>query len=205
MTDHYISGMTGVVLAGGQSRRMGGEKAFLPWRGRPLISYPLQLLSGLFREVLIVSRDPAAFAGLGVPVHGDRFAERAALVGLHAGLHAASEPLAFVAACDMPCIREATARLIAGALTGGAWAAVPTTRAGTEPLLAVYDKRCLPVMERLIGAGDLRISSLFREVPVTFIPAVRLEESDPDLRSFLNLNTPEELMRAAAETGGGDG
>ncbi len=193
--------LAGAVIAGGLSRRMGADKGLIPWRGKPLVTYPLGLLSGLFEEVIIITRNTEAYRRFGYPVHADLFEYRAAMVGLYSGLSAVSKPMALMTACDMPLISEAMVRFLAAEAAKGAWAVVPATPAGPEPLLAVYDKRCLPAMEKLIRAGDLRIASLLSSVPSRLVSAEETGRIDPHYLSFVNLNTPEELARAETLTG----
>lgn len=197
MEDRIYSGIAGVVLAGGMSRRMGFDKALVPWRGKPLVSYPLELLSGFFREVVIIARNSGDYSGLGFPVHGDLIQARGSLVGLYSGLNAVEAPLALFTACDMPLVTAPLVELIISSFEDGVLAVVPESEFGPEPLLALYSKKCLPLMERLITSGDLKISRLFDSVPVKFIPVEKVREADPHLSSFINVNSAEELEKLA--------
>jgi molybdopterin-guanine dinucleotide biosynthesis protein A len=199
MRDRILADMAGIIVAGGLSRRMGRNKALIPWRGKPLIAWPLELFAGLFGEVLVVARDTRPYAHFGYRVVTDAFPEQGALVGLYSGLAAAASSAALFAACDMPCIEPALASLLAGELAGGAWAVVPESPAGIEPLLAVYSRRCLPAMEELIRAGDLRVRRLYESVPTVFVSPERVATVDPRFRSFVNLNTPAELEESTPD------
>jgi len=193
MAFNKYSSIAGVVLAGGLSQRMGRDKALIPFKGRPLISYPLDLLNRYFQEVVVIANDDTNYAHLGFPVFGDRFEIRGALVGIHAGLSAVKKPTAFIAACDMPFISPALIELLVSAMTPVTQAVVPVSPKGREPLLAVYSRDCLEVMTSLIASGEFRIASLLKEVPTLFISPERVLEADPLLRSFVNLNSPEDL------------
>jgi molybdopterin-guanine dinucleotide biosynthesis protein A len=193
MVHNKYSSMAGVVLAGGLSQRMGRDKALIPFKGRPLISYPLDLLDRYFQEVIIIAKEEESYAHLGFPVFRDRFEIRGALVGFHAALSAVDKPAAFVAACDMPFISPVLLELLVSALVPGTLAVVPVSPKGREPLLAVYSRDCLEILNSLIAAGDLRIASLLKEVATIFVPPEKVLEVDPSLRSFINLNSPEDF------------
>ena len=147
--------VSGVVLAGGASRRMGRNKAFLELDGRPLLAVVIERLAEVCAEVLVVAGDVDLYAGFGVPVVGDRFPGVGALGGLHAGLDVASFELALVVGCDMPFLDPALLRAFA------AWAEgydVALLRQGeqVEPLHAAYRRTCLPAIEQAIRSGRRR-------------------------------------------------
>lgn len=187
--------MTGAVLAGGQSTRMGTNKALLPFGGGRIIELLLQTLRPLFPELAIVANDASAYRDLGVPVWPDRIPGRGALGGIHAAVANSRFPQTFCIACDMPC---ATGGVIAylQRLAPDYDAVVPRTAAGYEPLHAVYGKTCLPTMESLLGAGRLRIDELFPLVRARMVEEHELRPIDPLLRSFINLNTRDDLEAA---------
>lgn len=183
--------LTGLVLAGGASQRMGRDKAFLKLDGQPLIQIVLGRMLEVCSEVLIVSGDVAPYTGLGVPVVRDRFPDVGVLGGLHAGLHAASHDLSLAVGCDMPFLNPDLLRAFA------AWAAgvdVALLRRGedVEPLHAAYRRTCLPAMEAAIRAGDRRIISFFPRVRVRYVTEGEVRTLDPHLASFRNVNTPQE-------------
>lgn len=190
--------LTGLVLAGGASRRMGRDKAFLELDGRPLIQIVVERMRGVCSEVLIVSGDVAPYTEFGVPVVQDRFPNVGVLGGLHAGLYAASHELTLAVGCDMPFLQPDLLRAFAG------WAAdvdVALLRRGehVEPLHAAYRRTCLPAMEKTIQAGRHRIISFFSEVRVRYVTPEEVRPFDPQLASFRNLNTPEEWKAAKEE------
>ncbi len=188
--------MTGVVLAGGKSTRMGANKAALRLGGRPLIDGVVEVLRSLFPEVLIIANAPGLYDYLGLPVYPDRIPDKGSLGGLYTGLTYASHPAAFFAACDMPFLNAALIASLRDAAPGYD-AVVPRTPEGLQPLHAVYGKACLPVMEALIAAGRLKIDRLFPRVRTRVVEEADLRRLDPDLDSFLNCNTPAEFAAAA--------
>jgi len=195
--------ITGLVLAGGASRRMGRNKAFLELDGRPLIEIVIERIAQVCAEVLIVAGDAQPYAGLGVPAVEDRFRGVGVLGGLHAGLEAASHDLALAVACDMPFLDPDLLRAFAG------WAEgfdVTVLRQGenVEPLHAAYRRVCLPAIEAAIRAHRRRIISFFPHVRVRYVTLEDVTPFDPELRSFRNVNTPQE-WQAVIRSGGLNG
>ena len=126
----------------------------------------------------------------------DLFAERSSLTGIHAGLFYASQPYIFVTACDTPFLQPALIRILLEAAAEAPDVVVPKTAKGFEPLCAVYSQRCLQPITHRLKQGDFRIRSIFREVRVHQVGEERLRQGDPDLRSFYNINTLEDLEHA---------
>jgi molybdopterin-guanine dinucleotide biosynthesis protein A len=205
--------ISGIILAGGKSRRMGGRnKAFLKLDGHPLIEIVVERVHSVCAEVLIVAGDTSPYTGLGIPLVEDRFSGVGVLGGLHAGLEAASHVLALVVGCDMPFLNPDLLRAFAGWTKGydvvvlrhapprsppRSGGDVPKGQGGlfVEPLHAAYRRTCLPAIEDAIGAGERRIVSFFPHVRVRYVSPKEIASLDPNLRSFRNVNTPEEWMR----------
>jgi len=192
--------LTGIVLAGGASRRMGRDKAFLELDGRPLIQVVIERMAQVCAEVLVVSGDVRPYARLGVPLVEDRFRGVGVLGGLHAGLEAATYELALAVGCDMPFLSPGLLRAFAD------WAEgfdVAVLRQGdgeqVEPLHAAYRRTCLPAMEVAVQAGRRRIVSFFPHVRVRYVMPEEVAALDPEMYSFRNVNTPEEWQTARAE------
>jgi molybdopterin-guanine dinucleotide biosynthesis protein A len=188
--------MTGAVLAGGRSTRMGTNKALLEFGGVRIIERLLETLRPLFAEVAIVANDPGVYGYLGVPIWPDRVPGAGALGGLYTAVRNSSHSQTFCIACDMPC---PSSRLIAylQRLAPGHDAVVPRTADGYQPLHAVYGKSCVPAMESLLAARRLKIDQLFPLVRVRIVEEPELRPIDPLLHAFLNVNTREELEAAA--------
>ncbi len=194
---------TGVVLVGGQSRRMGTDKALMPMSpgdGRPLYQAIVATLAEVLPRVILAGGPVARFAGSGLPVHPDRF-PGSSLGGLYTGLSQARTPYVFVLACDMPFVPPGLIRGLLS-LRPGADAVVPRRADRVEPLCAVYSRACLPHMRRLLEEGGHRILDFFSEVRVRYLEGEDLDRLDPEGRAFINLNTPEDLRRFRADTGG---
>ncbi|MDR5696281.1 MAG: molybdenum cofactor guanylyltransferase [Armatimonadota bacterium] len=188
---------TGVVLAGGKSRRMGCDKATLPLGDRSLLAHVVGRLRAVCAPVLVVASRPDAYPDCGVPVIADRWPVGGPLAGLHAGLAAARTDYAVVVACDLPFITPSVLRgLVERA--GGFEAAVPRVDGVAQPLCAVYHRGVEPVAEALLRRGVRSVRALLRRLRVHYVGEDELRAWDPDLRSFLNVNTPANYERALA-------
>jgi molybdopterin-guanine dinucleotide biosynthesis protein A len=174
---------------------MGTDKGLLLIGGRRLIAVVLDAIRPLFSETIVVANDPAAYGGLGVPVVPDRVPDRGPLGGIHAALCSIGSPYTFCVACDMPFVNPSVVAHLC-ALTPGYDAVVPRSDAGYEPLHAIYGRSCLSHVERMVREDCLRVDELFSGVRVRLVDAAELRPLDPCLRSFLNVNTPEELEAA---------
>lgn len=190
-----ISNMTGVLVAGGKSRRMGRDKRLLELGGQTLLQRSLSVLQSLFDEVLIALAEPLPqLTGQGYRVVMDRIPNCATLGGLYTGLSSASHPRIFAVGCDMPFLNPAVIRRLAerGAQVD---VAMPTLATGLQPMHAVYSKACLPHLERMAKAQELKVQGL-SEVPdltVRLVSEKDFLDVDPQLLSFFNINTPADL------------
>ena len=197
MPNAAIPPCSGIILAGGLSSRFGGRnKALIEWNGRPLLDHIRQAFGGLFQEIILVTNAPGHFAAWDMTLVTDLFAVRSSLTGIHAGLFYAKHPLAFVTACDTPLLQPALIRMLLEAAGDDTDVVIPKTEKGLEPLCAVYSQRCLNPISHRLRQGDFRIRSFFRQVRVHHVPATRLRQHDPDLRSFYNINTSDDLEQA---------
>ena len=195
--------VTGAVLAGGRSRRMGSDKGLLRIGSRRLIDVVLEAIRPLFPETVVVANETTAYGGLGVPVVSDRVPDKGPLGGIHAALCSSRLPYTFCIACDMPLVNRAVVAHLC-ALAPGNDAVVPEWEAGYEPLHAVYGQSCLSHVERMVREDRLRVDALFAAVRVRRVAADELRPLDPLLRSFMNVNTPDDLdvARRILEQGG---
>ena len=187
-----------VIQAGGASRRMGQDKALLPFLGQPLITRVIQRLVGLADEVIINTNRPEAYRFLGLPAEPDVIPGRGALGGLYSALTIAGQPLVAVVACDMPFVNPdllAAQRLILEET--GCDAVIPVTEQGTEPFHAVYRREnCLPAIKAAVDAGSWRVNSWFSHANVYFLTQLETSKYDPLQLAFRNVNTPEDYNEA---------
>jgi FdhD protein len=186
-----IPGVTGVILAGGQSSRMGSNKALLPHKGGRFIESIYRELCEIFPEVILVTNTPEQYAFLPCRKVPDLFEGMGALAGIHAGLAQASHPAVFTVACDMPHLDPWLIRHIANRGVG-CDIVLPRSPFGYEPLHALYREGCLPVMEECLQKGQRRIVSILPQLRVREIAAAEVARFDPSFDSFSNINTPQE-------------
>lgn len=190
--------LAGVVLAGGQSTRMGTNKAFLEVGGVPMIRRVLQALALCCAEVVIVTKEPEAYRRLRIRVVADDSPAQTPLVGLSTGLRAIATPWAFVAACDLPYLSPEAIVLLAR-LARGFDAAVPRIHGLWHPLHAVYAASALPLLEARLAAGERRVIRALEALRVRTVAAFELETADPTLRTLCNVNTAREHRALAGE------
>lgn len=196
--------LRGVVLAGGPGSRLGGGK---PWRlvaGRRLIDLAGQALEQAGLEVLVVTGDVAACAGLPWEVTADRWPGQGPLAALATAFLDSGAGGVVLLAVDLPLVRPALLARLARA-HGQQRALSPIgPRGWPEPLLAYYSRLCLPAARRLMARGESRPRMLLKAVGADFLAPQELAQVDPEGHSFLNVNYPEDLERAnqAALVGG---
>lgn len=189
--------MTGVLLAGGKSRRMGEDKRYLVVGEETLLERGLDVVRSVFQEVLVVIAQDSAPLSIDAKVVRDLVPESGSLGGLYTGLMQAATPWIFVVACDMPFLNQA---VIAQFTSRKANADIVMAKlaARLHPMHALYGKRCLPVLEQMIRARQLKIQELVSHASlrVQYVTEIDLLTTDPSGRSFLNVNTQADLESA---------
>lgn len=188
-----ISDVTGVILAGGQSSRMGSNKALLPYRGGRFIEAIHRLFAEIFTEVLLVTNSPGQYEFLPCRKVPDLYAGMGVLAGIHSGLYHSSSPAIFAVACDMPYLVEGLIRHLAGRADAGG-VLIPESPGGFEPLHAVYGKGCLAAIEATLLRGQRRIVSFFDRTNVSRMNLEQVAYFDPAFVSFININTPDDYF-----------
>jgi molybdopterin-guanine dinucleotide biosynthesis protein A len=193
--------VSGIILAGGASRRMGRNKALIALEGQPLVARVLHALRPVTDEVLVVANDPAPFAFLSLPVVPDSEPGHGPLMGLYSGMRAARGDLVVAVAVDMPFLTpEFLEHLVR--LSPGYDVVIPETDR-LHPLCAVYRREtCLPAIEEALARGQRRLIAFHADVQVRRVPEAALRSFSPDLRALINVNTPEELEKARELLGG---
>ena len=187
--------MNGIILAGGENRRMGTDKAFLEIDGRPMIDHILDVFSKLFERTIVVTNTPDRYRNYDVKVTSDALDVRGPLTGIYSGLLRSTDEYNFVAACDMPYLNPALISYM-GKIAEGQDAVVPQFNGFLEPLHAIYRRGLIPIMEAQIRIPDRRIRVLFDHIKVRYVTEEEIVRFDPLKRSFRNLNTPKEYKEA---------
>jgi molybdenum cofactor guanylyltransferase len=199
--------LSAAALAGGQSRRMGTDKALLPLveGGQPMLGLVLERLSAVADDVLVVANEQVRYASFGARVVPDLHPQIGALGGIQAAISWSAHEHCLVVACDMPFL---SLPLL------GRMASEPRDYDVLVPLIpgesrqrgdglvfqtlhAIYSKRCLTFIEKRIAEEKRQVVGFFEDVRVRTLDVAEVMRWDPDLRSFFNANTPEALLAAA--------
>lgn len=186
------------IQAGGESRRMGEDKALLPFMGETLLERVIYRVAPLADELLITTNHPERYPEIGVPLFKDILPGRGALGGLFTALSVAKFPIVIIVACDMPFVNPEI--LIAANKQLQAQAAdvvIPLLKQGYEPFHAVYRREtCLNAVQEALDDGERRLISWFPLVKVFTISEEDLLQYDPLQIAFWNVNTKDDLRRA---------
>ncbi len=189
--------VSGVLLAGGKSRRMGEDKRYLAVGEQTLLERGLEVLQSIFQEVLVVIAQDSPPLRIDARVVRDLVPDCGSLGGLYSGLMQATTPYIFVAACDMPFLnqaviaqftsRRATADIVIAKLDGR-----------LHPMHALFSKRCVPALEQMIRARQLKIQEIVSQssLRVGHVTEADLRTIDPSGHSFYNVNTMADLEAA---------
>ena len=187
--------ITGVILAGGKSSRMGQNKALMSLGGKRLVDRVVEVMRSVFDDLLMVTNTPDVYADLSVPMVRDVWPEKGSLGGVYSAIYHATTPYCLVVACDMPFLQAAMLRYLITQMADYD-VVVPDVLGELQTLHAIYSKACLPPIERRLEMHRLRIVGFFPAVRVRTVTASELEPYDPALLAFQNLNTPEEFQAA---------
>ncbi len=191
-----------IVLAGGQSRRMGRDKALIEFQGKPVIAHVIAALRELTPDVVVVSNRLDRYGPFGARVAADYDPPCGPLGGIAVGLQAIAHELAVVVACDMPFLNVTLLRWLIDQ-AGEYDAVVPQTGGEFEPLHAVYRRGCYqPIVQRL-ERGERRVISFFADVRLRTVSEPEWRVLDPAGRSLVNLNTPDDLDLLPKTAGNG--
>ncbi len=191
-------GTSGVVLAGGGSRRLGRDKALLDLGdGRPLLRRVVETLADLCDEVLVVAGRPERYQGLGLPARlvADDRPGQGPLAGLETALRRARHEYALVVACDLPFLHRGLLRHMLG-LERDYQALVPRWQGHLHPLHAVYARSCLPHVSALLDSGQRQALALLERVQVRVLTEEEIAAIDPEGLGLFDLDCPEDLQRA---------
>ncbi|MDD3471233.1 MAG: molybdenum cofactor guanylyltransferase [Syntrophaceae bacterium] len=198
--DGKLPDVTAVILAGGKASRMGGiNKALLKIKGKTIIEREIAILDSLFPEIIIITNSPEDYKFLGKPTFRDIIPGKGSLGGLYTGLMSAKNPYSFFVACDMPFLNSDIIKVLVENIKRHD-IVIPKINGHFEPIHAIYSKRCLPFIKKLVLSDSLKILSVLDQVDVLEIPVNEIIQMDPDLDFIMNVNTPEDLKKATAKT-----
>jgi molybdopterin-guanine dinucleotide biosynthesis protein A len=189
----FSTSTSGIILSGGKSIRMGENKAFLEIEGIPIINRIHNVFKRLFQEIIIVTNQKELFPNLDAKIHSDLIPNRGVLGGLYSGLFFSSFPYSFCVACDMPFLNESVIKYLIQSI-GNFDVIIPKTKDGLQPLHAIYSKNCLEPIKDTIDRGKYKVIDFYPRVRIKIIEEHEFRSLDPMMRSFINVNTPAELL-----------
>ena len=211
------SPVTGVILAGGQSRRMGKNKALMKIGNDSLIGHVIHRMRLITDELLLITNSPTEYVPLNVPMHGDILPGTGALGGIYTGLTHASHDAVLCVACDSPFLEPKLLTYLISIL-GEYDAVMPytyssqqtpfrnkdigvtnpshNTQTTLQTLCAAYSKRCLSIIELMLRESELRVHALQEHAHIKRVSPEVWQRFDPDGISFFNINTPQDFERA---------
>ncbi len=184
--------VTIAILAGGRSRRMGTDKSLLPLAGKPMLAHVIERVAPLGLPMSLITNTPEKHASFGLPMFSDLFPGQGALGGIYTAVMSSPSAYTLCLACDMPFLNPDLLRYLIDQRAGYD-AVVPCNAGNFECLHAVYHRCCLPLFERQITEGNLRISDLYAHLKARLITPEEVTRFDPEHRSFMNLNTPHDV------------
>ena len=189
---------TVAINAGGQSRRMGRDKALVELDGRPMLEHVIERVSGLGQaQTLLVSNDHAAHARFGLPMVRDSLTDAGSLGGIYTALMHSQYGHTLVVACDMPFLSPALLRYVLALREEGEYdVIVPRVDGYPQGLHAVYSQACIAPVRARIEAGRLRVIGYYDQVRVRYLDEDEWRPLDATGRALDNINTPEELAAA---------
>jgi len=187
--------VTGVILAGGKSRRMGRDKAFLPFGEGLLIERVIEVVQQVIANVILITNTPEQYQRFGLPMFSDVIPEAGSMGGIYTGLISARTPYSLCLACDMPFVKTAFLRFLCDTATE-ADVVIPRNAEDFQPLCAVYSQVCREPIRHKIEDQRLKITGFFDQVRVRVIDGDLLAHYDPHDVMFFNANTPEEYAKA---------
>ncbi len=200
--------MTGTILAGGENRRIPLLKGHMEINGKKIIDSSVNLMKSLFGRVVISTNTPELYFYCGVPMIGDIINQRGPLTGIFSVLSNIKDDAIFVVACDMPFLNEQLMRYMVDKYriqksevrsqksTQEKYdAVIPVFEGKPQPLFGIYSKNILGIIEERLNKGLKRLKDLLTEINVLYIKEEEVRPIDPEGRSFLNINTMEDLEK----------
>ena len=191
-----IEGCTAIVMAGGDSSRMGTDKASLLLDGQTLLQSVMATMQQLFPQVIVSVRQPRA--GIDLPQVCDEEPDGGPLAGLVASLGKIETPWAFMVACDMPFVVPGVVELLAKYRLQHQ-VVVPVVHGHPQPLAAFYAASCLGPLRASLAAQQKSLRNVLKQLDVRYVDEAEMLEADPLLRSFFDLDTPQDVAAARNE------
>jgi len=188
--------MTGIILAGGENRRIPWLKGHIEINGKRIIDSSVGLMKGLFDRVVISTNAPELYFYCGAPMIGDVINQRGPLTGIFSVLSNIKDNAIFAVACDMPFLNERLMRYIVDKYKMQQRdAVIPVFEGRPQPLFGIYSRNILGVIEERLNKGLKKLKDMLTEINVLYIKEEEVRQIDPEGRSFLNINTMEDYKK----------
>lgn len=192
-----IEDCTAIILAGGEAKRMGCDKANLLLDGKTLLRHVIAAMQQAFPFITVSVRQPRP--GIDLPQVCDEPSAAGPLAGVIAALSQVKTPWAFVIACDMPFVQPSVIELLSR-YRDSYQAVVPVAQGHPQPLAAFYAGSALnPMRAHLASGGKNSLRAVLDQLQVRYVDEAELLTADPALRSFFDLDTPQDWARAMHE------
>lgn len=191
-----MSTTTVAILAGGASRRMGSDKSFTPLGSKTVFEHVLTQVQALQLPILLITNTPEKYSAYALPMVQDILPDKGSLGGLYTAIQVAESDFTLCVACDMPFLNVKLLCYLLDLCTPVWDVVVPRIDGRCETMHAVYNKTCLEIIRKQLTRRELKASAFFKQVRVNYVDEDVLRQFDPDLRSFMNVNTPDDLELA---------
>jgi molybdopterin-guanine dinucleotide biosynthesis protein A len=194
---HNTDKISGIILAGGNNSRVNGfNKTLFKLGTQTIFERIYSVMNDIFDDLIVVTRIPDDFLDIDIMIVPDVYPAHCSLNGIYSGLRYAINPQAFVVACDAPFISKDLILYMCDTYKDSSDAYYPRTEKGNEPLFAIYSKRCLNCFKNHLQLGKYKIIRSLKGLKIEPIHESTLRTKDPDMLSFYNVNTPEDLACA---------
>ncbi|MBF0292707.1 MAG: molybdenum cofactor guanylyltransferase [Nitrospinae bacterium] len=184
------------ILAGGKSRRMGRDKAFVELDGTPMIQWVITAVKECSVNPLIIANEPDRYGGFGLPVYPDIVPGMGPLSGLHTAFSVTGADRVMIVSCDSPLVTPDVINLILNYQFNGAEAVIPFVDGREQGLMAVYARSGIERFADRIASASIMFDEFRLGLNRIFITEDELRKVDPFLLAFLNVNTPEDIDAA---------
>ena len=191
---HDKQTVCGLVLAGGQSKRMGTDKALLMLNGQTVIERVVQSLASVSDELLLVVNEPSRYKFLNLPTVTDQVPNSGPLMALYSGLLHTSASWCLATACDAPLLQPQLLKHLLE-YRGSVDAVLPFINNNIQPFPGLYSKTCTSILESLLSKGRSAARDIANSCNVITVNEERIRTLDPDLKSFQDLDTPNDFER----------
>ncbi|HXX80939.1 MAG TPA: molybdenum cofactor guanylyltransferase [Thermodesulfovibrionales bacterium] len=198
--------MIGVILAGGENRRIPALKGFLSVEGKAIIERSIDTLTRILGKTVISTNMPEKYFCFGLPLIGDITQDKGPIIGILSVLAATGEDSVFVVACDMPFVSGKLVRYMVESFRGKMArdahvdAVIPVFEGKTEPLFGIYTRRVLPTIEDMLQNGRKGLIAMLEDLNVQYLTDQEVRAEDPKGASFVNINTMEDYERIGGKT-----